>query len=514
MTQDLRSDTDKQQARSPERDESLQDYRQRYGLSVDPFSSDPLFPFFTGGQRRELLDQIVHLCQFGHGLPIVLGERGVGKTRFANALSESFDGDCTCFISALPTMNTEFILRQIARYFGEDVSEENDAGQLLNTLEKIGQSFGEDGLALVVIDDAHDLEDEALKSILSLVDNQTSEDGGIQLVLVGELALISRLSRLNLAGIPVNELYIERFTLAETRDYLNFRMEMADYLGPEMFSESLVESWWRQAQGQIGQIHRFARQHLLEAVLPPLSKGARPFPVLHLVAIAVLGSLVFLTWLYRSDSDDSSKEVVGAQRVPINLQENEAAEASSVAEVASAALPPEVIVNEAVVPDDDPNRDSESMDLPTDKTYALPAPKAHSPVVEANTTQEASTAPVPDLARVSQVTPPASKAQPQHTTTEDEQILLSWRSTDFTLQLLGVSTEIAALDYIDKQPNREDLLLFETRRQGKKWFVVVAGRYPSAAAARAAIRQLPPDQAKAGPWPRELKVVQQEIKSL
>src|SRR5690606_35008044 len=70
-------------------DHALEDYRQRYGLAVDPFGADPYFPFFTGSQRRELLDQVIHICQFGQGIPIVAGERGVGKTRLALAIYET-----------------------------------------------------------------------------------------------------------------------------------------------------------------------------------------------------------------------------------------------------------------------------------------------------------------------------------------------------------------------------------------------------------------------------------------
>src|SRR5690606_27119860 len=103
-----------------------------------------------------------------------------------------------------------------------------------------------------------------------------------------------------------------------TVDYLNFRMEMADYLGPEMFTEVKVEPWWRQAQGQLRVVHQRAQAHLLETVIPPLSRGSRPFPVLHIVAIALLGGIVLMTLLYSGGSDRG--EQVEAQRVPINLQ--------------------------------------------------------------------------------------------------------------------------------------------------------------------------------------------------
>ena len=68
-----------------------------YDFSDDPFAdnftieainsialshSEPI-PFFMGGDRRSVLDEVVHLCQFSQHLVAVLGEAGVGKTAFA-----------------------------------------------------------------------------------------------------------------------------------------------------------------------------------------------------------------------------------------------------------------------------------------------------------------------------------------------------------------------------------------------------------------------------------------------
>jgi len=56
------------------------------------------------------------------------------------------------------------------------------------------------------------------------------------------------------------------------------------------------------------------------------------------------------------------------------------------------------------------------------------------------------------------------------------------------------------------------LLLFRSKRQGKDWFVVVTGHYASSAKARQAGQDLSEPQKKASPWPREVKVIQQEIR--
>jgi DamX protein len=133
---------------------------------------------------------------------------------------------------------------------------------------------------------------------------------------------------------------------------------------------------------------------------------------------------------------------------------------------------------------------------------------------EVVSTPVATRAPEPQPAAVAT---PAPKAQvtpsaPKPSVTAGSGIL-SWKATDYTIQLLGVSTQKAAADFIASQPNRADLTMFKTTRQGRDWFVVVAGRYGSAAQARQAITTLPAAQRESGPWPREVGVIQKEIRS-
>lgn len=494
-------------------DQKIEDYRQRYGLSIDPFGADPYFPFFTGGHRRELLDQITHLCQFGSSTPVVLGERGVGKTRVALALYEAMGGDRACFVSALPTLSSSALLSQIAQHFGV-TKVEIDSGQLREALR---ESYSDESLTWVVIDDAHDLDDQSLAAILDLTEPVEQDGGGLRVVLFGDLSLMSRLEALNY-DIAVSDFYIERFTLIETVDYLNFRMEMADYLGPEMFTEAQVESWWRLAAGQLTHIHRAAREHLLETVLPPLSNRRRPFPVVHLVAIAVLGGAVLMTLLYRSEDADPDEDFSVAQRVPINLQQPARVSPSSanITNDATSSSAPLINTQESslssVTETEAPaiTAADQTAQAEVVSERVLPAvsapPEVAAEPIEAAPSRSAD---VPRPAPVANSTQNISKINAR--LSADEEALMSWNETDYTLQLLGVSTEKAARNFIANQLNQEDLLMFKTTRQDKDWFVVVAGRYTSVTAAKAAINELPQEQSKAGPWPRVLRVIQREI---
>lgn len=95
--------------------------------------------------------------------------------------------------------------------------------------------------------------------------------------------------------------------------------------------------------------------------------------------------------------------------------------------------------------------------------------------------------------------------------TEDELEILSWRADYYTLQVLGVSQKAAAEAYMARQSNRAVLRLYQTLRKNKPWFVVVAGVYPSRAAAEAAKKDLPARQQSAGPWLRQVQALHKEL---
>jgi DamX protein len=115
----------------------LSDYRQRYGLSEDPFSDDYSFPLFTAAGRRQALDQLLHLCQFSNQLLVITGEAGVGKTRIAHALADSLEeNDHLCFLALSLGQTLEQLLRAIAESFNLEINEAASIDELIKEIEK------------------------------------------------------------------------------------------------------------------------------------------------------------------------------------------------------------------------------------------------------------------------------------------------------------------------------------------------------------------------------------------
>ena len=541
-------------------DQLLADYRQRYGLSEDPFSHDYSFPLFTGAGRRQLLDQLLHLCQFSNSLLAVLGDFGVGKTRIAHAFMDSLsEQDQICFLSVRPGQSLEQTLISIVQAFEIDAASAVSAEDLLACLEAFIAEEAvsdEEGLAVVVLDNAHLLDDQTISVITSLLNNFPQQNR-IHIALFGEPQLMPRLEKLSPDKLLINDFQLQPFSLMETVDYLNFRMEMADYLGPEIFTETMVDPWWRQTHGQLTVLHELAQERLLESVTPTSPAIKRPLPVAHIVAISMLIALVGVVFLYMGDDEVPSSGSVAVAPESTPIPATGAANSESNAALSSTDTPVEPLMQslpqpqlqprpQPLQPNQQPQPISQSTadagvasaevaqekvvplaQLPTAPAKSvqsipdtMPVEQAN-PVVEAKPVEEAPEPVTQPIAQpqVRVATPePAKPAVKSVSTaaigaTAQERTILSWKPSEYTIQLLGVSTEKAAQDFVAAQANKGSLLIFKSKRQGRDWFVVITGHYASSAQARQAIANLPAAQRDAGPWPRDLKTIHNEIKA-
>lgn len=542
-------------------DQLLADYRQRYGLSEDPFAHDYSFPLFTGAGRRQLLDQLLHLCQFSNSVLAVLGEHGVGKTRIAHAFMDSLsDQDQICFLSLRSGQSLEQILLSIIQSFGVEASDVPSTENLLASLEAFiaEEAVSEDdGLAVVVLDNAQLLDDQSISVITSLLHNFPQQNR-LHLALFGEPQLIHRLERLSPESLLINDFHLQPFGLLETVDYLNFRMEMADYLGPEIFTETMVEPWWRQTHGQLSILHELAQERLLESVTPTQSSNKRPLPVLHIITISMLIAVVGVVFLYMGDdktpaptnsslANSTAPNIGTAQSIavqPVTTSSVATGTANSNLELTSTETPVQPLLqslpqplqpNQQIQPASqaaqtavdtrDPNEDlsQEEMvplaQLPRSQpkpVQSLPEPM---PIAQAKPVAVAPQPAVQPEVKVVKPEPEIVKPIVKSISTAaigasvQERNILAWKPSEYTIQLLGVSSEKAARDFVAAQTNKKDLLVFKSKRQGRDWFVVITGRYTNSAQARQAITRLPEVQRDAGPWPRDIKTIQSEIKS-
>jgi DamX protein len=97
--------------------------------------------------------------------------------------------------------------------------------------------------------------------------------------------------------------------------------------------------------------------------------------------------------------------------------------------------------------------------------------------------------------------------------TGEERKLLAIPSDCFTLQLLDVRQENAALSFIRRNHLQGKAAYYCTYRDGRPLYIVVYGKYNSNKAARSAVKTLPLKVQQLHPWVKSLGKVHQDLKN-
>jgi general secretion pathway protein A len=226
-------------------------YEAFYGLREQPFTltTDPRFLYLSPG-HRQAFDELLTGLRRHEGILLLTGDTGTGKTTLCRAVIDALGHRSFAALILNPYMSDIEVLRTILRDFGlvtrEDIRkgafDHADAPQLLDTLEAFLRSLvALNSYAVVIIDEAQSLSPKVLDQIRVL--GSIEQDGRrlLQIVLVGQPALIETLRadsmraladrvsrRTSLGPLPERDVdaYIRhRLTIAGGKDAVTFDAE-------------------------------------------------------------------------------------------------------------------------------------------------------------------------------------------------------------------------------------------------------------------------------------------------
>ncbi len=507
----------------------MTDYLNHFGLEMDPFEAS-VSPFFEGADRQQLLDQLLHLCQFSGSAVAVLGEPGMGKTCLRQALLSHLATDDEVCVVDVPILNkAEDILGQIVQGFDLDCDLHVSRGQLLAEIRRYGQAGEEGGLALLVIENAQNLDDQILGALLSLLQGDEEKYQRLHILLFAEPQLAERLDRVGIVDVLVYDLYLEPFSPTDMADYLHFCLEAAGYQGEFPFDDEDLAHFFTLSRGVPGAVHGPARERLLELAAPDPTERSLGLPPGHMLAAAVLGTVLLLGLFYRdellgnSGGDGASSAVVQSTDVEPKKPVVDEFRIQSALPSDKAALPTEDSALRPTL--------SRSLNRPSSLPRPLNALSASEEEADSGPPTEAAEAmtrdteaPVVELAdTVALASAPAAGGNVTETEqpvvdplaglSKDERDIMGRDKNRYTLQVLGARSRQSVEDFIARQANGRRLQVFTTSRKGRDWYVVIVGEYADLKSARKAISKLPTEQRRAGPWPRSLLSVQDDIRS-
>jgi len=214
-------------------------YKEFYGLQEKPFQIVPNPDYlYKSNKHQNALTYLEYGLSENVGFILLTGEIGSGKTTLIQYMLNKLDNDTDVAVVFNTNVSAEQLLNMILNEF----EVERPASDKAATLEAINafliQKYAEKKQVLLIIDEAQNLSADALEEVRMLSNLQTEDQALLQIMLVGQPELETKLRSPGLAQfsqrIAVN-FHLEGLSREETENYINFRTQKSRQLPQVVF---------------------------------------------------------------------------------------------------------------------------------------------------------------------------------------------------------------------------------------------------------------------------------------
>lgn len=220
-------------------------YNAFFGFTESPFnlSPDPTF-FFRSDQHEEALANLIYGVQARKGFIVLAGEVGTGKTTMLECLRDHLEAQ---YIEFAFIFNSRISTEQFFEMIAYDLNlpcERTSKTEVLFALNQLLVEQAQQGRTVVLlVDEAHNLEWEVLEEIRLLGNLENRNGKLLQIILAGQPELDRKLDAPNLRQLKqriVLRCNLRPFTLRDSVDYIESRLEKAGMLEQTVFPEELL----------------------------------------------------------------------------------------------------------------------------------------------------------------------------------------------------------------------------------------------------------------------------------
>lgn len=513
-------------------------YYAHFGLSQPPFKITPNTGFFFGGGNRgPILEALLYALNTGEGIVKVTGEVGSGKTMLCSMLQTRLPETIETVYLANPSVSPDEILHAIAFELQLGLPRTASRLEVMHALhEFLLKRFAEGRRVVVFVEESQGMPLATLEEIRLLSNLETQNDKLLQIVLFGQPELDVNLREPNIRQLReriTHSFRLEPLTAAEIREYLMFRLRAAGYRGPDLFSNSVVNTIARASNGLTRRVNIIADKTLLAAfaenthtikpkhvdaairdsefsqdMVRPVARPSLAVAALLVLVGGVVGAMAFA--ILRNDAAAPAPRPADAAAVMAPRADKIEGTAGSInppaAEPAAPSLPPPAAKEETPAKTD-------SYDQPRPAlNEAMAKPAASAP---ANGSAKPAAA-QPQPAPAGTASPEAKDLLAQRLTST-KQWLEEANPAVFSIQVLGAGDDGELrnnLRQISKFIEINDIFVYRTVANKRPFTVVLVGRFGTQKEAQDALERLPGFLKANRPLLRTVGGVRDELQAL
>ncbi len=215
------------------------------GFEKEPFSTspDPDFLYFTESHQSVLTNTLIEL-RLKRGLSVILGDVGTGKTTLSRKLVQALKerGDFIVHFVLDPCFENEHeFLHSLIRNFDIDLdaycAQRRIPGHAtVLDMKELLQKFLfdrcviENKSVVLIVDEAQKLSEFAIEMLRVILNYETNQNKMLQLVLMGQLELYSKISKFPNFMDRISYKYtLNPLSLKDTTELIDFRIKHAGY---------------------------------------------------------------------------------------------------------------------------------------------------------------------------------------------------------------------------------------------------------------------------------------------
>lgn len=222
-------------------------YEGYWDLSCNPFenNADPKF-FFGSETHQASLLKLRYLIENRKGAGVLVGSTGSGKTYLTEVLAQQLSETQGPFVQLLfPQMSPPELLAYLAVELGADPahvgSETGGVDRTIREIERQLVQFSERGRhPVIVIDEAHLIDDVQVFQALRLLLNFQQRQAGFSLILSGQTELLCEIQRIaQLEERLAVKCVLRPLGEEETISYVSWRLQSAGATKPIFEPEAM-----------------------------------------------------------------------------------------------------------------------------------------------------------------------------------------------------------------------------------------------------------------------------------